>query len=80
MDPPLLNMPPPNGDAEPPDSTIPELIEVPIQVEGLLKLLQSQKLQCIRGQDSPVQAYALERKMPLGMAHGRPPDPINLYT
>ena len=33
-----LNLPPPNGDAEPPDNTVPKQIQAPTKVERLLEL------------------------------------------
>ena len=43
MESPPLNLPLLNGDAEPPDNTVPEQIQAPIKVEKLLESLWGKK-------------------------------------
>jgi len=77
---PPLDLPPPNGAAEPPCSTVLEQIQAPTQVIRPSESLRGKKLRRATGQDIQASARALEGKIPLGIAHGRPPDLPDLYT
>ena len=71
------DLPPPTGDTEPPDDTMPEQIQAPTQVKRLSESLWGKNLWCVTGQDSQSSVHALEGKTPLRMAHWRPPDPAD---
>ena len=80
MEPLPLDLAPLNGDAEPPDSSLPEQIQTPTQVERPSDSLRGKKSRRATGQDSQVSARVREGRTPLGMAHGRPPDPVDSQT
>ena len=65
---------PPDEAVGPPIHLSPKLIRAPIVVGEPLELLPGEVLWHAKGQTSPMSAHALEGKMPLGEAHGRPPD------
>ena len=78
-EPPPLDLPPLKGATETLGSSQPEQIQAPTHVERLSELLQGKKSRRATGQDSQVSARVLEGRTPLGMAHGRPPDPADPY-
>jgi hypothetical protein len=80
IDPPLLDLPPPNGEARSPDRTVPEQIQALTQVKRLSETLRGKNLQRATGQDTQVSAHAPEGTIPHGMAHERPPDPTDSHT
>jgi len=61
-------------------TTIPEQIQAPTRVERPSESLRGMNLRHTLGQDSQASAHALGGQMPLGMVHGRPPEPTDLYT
>jgi hypothetical protein len=75
--PPLLNIPPPEKAAEPPDWPSPEQARAPINAEGLLEPSPGEAPQCTTQHESLVSARALKGMEHLGVAHGPPPDPSN---
>ena len=77
---PPLDLPPLKGAAKPPDNTVPKQIQAPTKVERLLESLRGKNLRRATGQNSQMPVHALEGMTPLGMAHGRPPDPVDSYA
>jgi hypothetical protein len=75
LEPPPLDLPPPNWEAEPPDNTMLKQIQAPAQVERLSESLRVKKTRRATGQDSQALVRTLESMTPLGTAHGRPPVP-----
>jgi len=63
--------PPPNEGAEPPIYQLPKQVRAPTEVEGPLP---GEESQCATGQRGPTSAWTHEGMMPIGEAHGRPPD------
>ena len=79
-DTPPLNLAPLKGAAETPGSTVPEQIQAPAHVERPSESLRGKETWHATEQDSQVPAHALKGEMPLGMAHGHPPDPADPHT
>jgi len=80
-----LELPPhdtplPNKAAEPPIHQPPEQTQAPTGVGGLLESLLGEASQRAKGQRSLTLAHTLEGNMPIGEAHGRPPDFANPQT
>jgi hypothetical protein len=98
--PPPLDLPLPNGEAEPPGNAVPEQIQAPTPVERRLESLRGKRKWRVTGQSSQTSARTLKGKetwratgqdsqklvrtlegmAPLGVAHGRPPDPTDPYA
>src|SRR5580658_3702372 len=75
----LIDLPTPNGAAEPHDHPVPEQIQAPTcQVERLSESLWGKETWCATGQESQVSAHALEGKTPLEKVHGCPHSPHDL--
>ena len=70
-------LPPPNEGAETPIHHLPQQIQAPIEVEGPLLGKESQR---VMGQRGLTSAHTLEGNMPIGEAHGRPPNFANPQT
>jgi len=66
--------PPPNGAAEPPIHQPPEQIQAPTSLGGLLESLLGEEPKRAMGQRGPTSMWIHEGMMPIGEAHGRPPD------
>jgi len=77
-DPLLHDTLPPDEAAEPLTHRPPEQIRAPTKAGGQLESLRGKTLWRAMGQTSPVLVRAPEGKMPVGEAHGRPPDLANL--
>jgi len=71
---------PPNEAAEPSIHQLPEQIQAPTRVGGLLELLPGEESQHAMGQRGLTSAQALEGKMPIREAYGHPPDLPDLQT
>jgi len=78
-DPPLHDTPPDEA-VEPLTQQSPEQIQAPTGVGEPLELLQGEASRRAMGQMSPAPVHAREGKMPVGEAHGRPPDLANPQT
>jgi len=72
------NTPLPNKAAEPPIHQPPKQTQAPTGVGGSLESLPGEASQCAKGQRSLTSVHALEGNMPIGEAHGCPPDLPNL--
>jgi len=68
----------PNKAAEPPIHQLPEQTQAPTGVGGSLELLLGEASQRAKGQRSLTLGHTLEGNMPIGEAHGHPPDFANL--
>jgi len=79
-DPPLHDMPPPDEAMEPLTQQSPEQIRAPTGVGEPLELLRGEASRRAMGQTSPALVHAQEGKMPIGEAHGCPPDLANPQT
>jgi len=66
--------PPPNKAAKPPICQQPEQTQAPTGVGGSLESLPGEALQRATGQMGLMSARTYEGQMPIGEAHGRPPD------
>ena len=76
----LLNMPPPEKAAEPPDWPSPEQNRSPVDVEGLLEPSQGEGSWHAMWHKSPLLARTLRGTAPLGKMYGHPPDLFDLRS
>jgi len=68
----------PNEATKPPICQQPEQTQAPTRVGGLLESLLGEAPWCVTGQMGLTLAWTYEGQMPIGEAHGRPPDLPNL--
>ena len=78
LEPLLHDLLPPDEAGKPPDHHLPKQIQAPNKAGWPLELLPGEALQCAMGQTGLTLAHALEGQMPVGEAHGHPPDLPNL--
>ncbi|KAF8489659.1 hypothetical protein F5888DRAFT_1870139 [Russula emetica] len=80
LEPSPLDFPLSKGAVKPFNSTVPEQIQAPTQVERPSESLWGKKAWHSTGQDSQASLCALEGKTTLGKVHGRPPDLPDSHT
>jgi len=74
LEPPPHDTPPPKEAAKPPIHQPPMQTQAPTEAGGPMESLRGETSRRAMGQASPASACAPEGMMPIGEAHGRPPD------